>query len=46
MSDKKDKKGTKKMKKASSEPIRVKVIYGNGTLTDCMQSVMRIHMGK
>lgn len=27
------------------EAIRIKVIYGESRLIDCMESVMRLHMG-
>ena len=46
MPEKENKKEVQKIRKVSSEPIKVKVIYGDGDLIDCMTSVMRIHKTK
>ena len=46
MPEKENKKEVQKIRKLSSEPIKVKVIYGDGDLIDCMTSVMRIHKTK
>lgn len=46
MSEKKDKKGPQKMNKSSFEPLKIKVFYGEESLTDCMKAVMRIHKSK
>ncbi|MGC4019485.1 MAG: hypothetical protein QM793_09885 [Muricomes sp.] len=45
MPEKENKKEVQKIRKCS-EPIKVKVIYGDGDLIDCMTSVMRIHKTK
>lgn len=44
--EKKKKEERQQSKQAETvEAIRIKVIYGEGRLIDCMESVIRLHMG-
>lgn len=49
MPEKKIEKGQENMKQRkrekSVESISVKIIYGENELTDCMESVIRLHIG-